>query len=126
MTESAPAGTAGAEPLAAGLAGELPAGAAAVEATCAGVLDEPSAPLDGFELEHADSARAAAQATARLLAALPVGVLLLGNGLGGDPVGFLLDTPPGLVCLCAGLALEYAGLCWLAHIADQVTGRRRR
>ena len=41
-------------------------------------------------------------------------------------VGFLLDTPPGLVCLCAGLALEYAGLCWLAHIADQVTGRRRR
>ena len=64
VTESAPAGTAGAEPLAAGLAGALPAGAAAVEATCAGVLDEPSALLDGFELEHADSARAAAQATA--------------------------------------------------------------
>lgn len=67
---------------------------------------------------------AAAQATARLLAVLPVAVLLLGNGLGGDPVGFLLDTVPGLVCLCAGLALEYAGLCWLARIADQVTGRR--
>jgi tight adherence protein B len=69
---------------------------------------------------------AAAQATARLLAVLPIAVLLLGNGLGGDPVGFLLGTPPGLVCLCVGLALEYAGLCWLARIADQVTGRRRR
>lgn len=69
---------------------------------------------------------AAAQATARLLAVLPVGVLLLGSGIGGDPLGFLLDTTPGLVCLCAGLALEYAGLTWLAHIADQVTGRRRR
>lgn len=67
---------------------------------------------------------AAAQSTARLLAALPVAVLLLGGGLGGDPVGFLLGTVPGLVCLCAGLALEYAGLAWLARIADQVLGRR--
>jgi len=69
---------------------------------------------------------AAAQATARLLAALPAGVLLLGDGLGGDPVGFLLDTTPGLVCLCSGLVLEYAGLCWLARITDQVSGRRAR
>jgi len=67
---------------------------------------------------------AAAHATARLLAALPVGVLLLGDGLGGDPVGFLLGTTPGLVCLCSGLALEYAGLRWLARITDRVTGRR--
>ena len=82
--------------------------------------------------EDRDTARvvatelASAQATARLLAALPLGVLLLGNGLGGDPVGFLLDSTPGLVCLCAGLALEYAGLAWLARIGDQVTGRRGR
>jgi tight adherence protein B len=67
---------------------------------------------------------AAALATARLLALLPVGVLVLGNGLGGDPFGFLLGTPAGLVCLCVGLLLEYAGLSWLAHIADQVLGRR--
>jgi tight adherence protein B len=67
---------------------------------------------------------AAAQATARLLAVLPLGVLLLGNGLGGDPVGFLLGTPPGLVCLTTGLALEYAGLSWLAGIADRILGRR--
>jgi tight adherence protein B len=69
---------------------------------------------------------AAAQATARLLAVLPLAVLLLGNGLGGDPVGFLLATPAGLVCLVAGLSLEYAGLAWLARIADQVSGRRPR
>jgi tight adherence protein B len=67
---------------------------------------------------------AAAQATARLLAVLPLGVLLLGGSLGGDPFGFLLDTLPGLVCLCAGLGLEYAGLAWLARISDQVLGRR--
>ena len=69
---------------------------------------------------------AAATATARLLAALPVAVVLLGNGLGGDPLGFLLRTTPGLVCLSLGLALEYAGLAWLARIADQVTGRHPR
>jgi tight adherence protein B len=66
---------------------------------------------------------AAAQATARLLVVLPVAVLLLGSGLGGDPLGFLLRSSPGLVCLCVGLALEYAGLSWLAAIADRVTGR---
>jgi tight adherence protein B len=67
---------------------------------------------------------AGAQATARLLAVLPVGVVLLGSGLGGDPVGFLLGSTPGLVCLCTGLALEYAGLSWLARISDSVLGRR--
>lgn len=67
---------------------------------------------------------AAAQATARLLAVLPLGVLLLGGGLGGNPLGFLLTTTPGLVCLCSGLALEYVGLLWLARIGEQVLGRR--
>lgn len=66
---------------------------------------------------------AAARATARLLAVLPAGVLLLGNGLGGHPMRFLLETPPGLVCLGVGLGLEYAGLLWLGRIADQVLGR---
>jgi tight adherence protein B len=65
---------------------------------------------------------AAAHATARLLTALPVGVLLLGSGLGGDPIGFLVGTPAGLVCLCLGLGLAYAGLSWLTHIGDRITG----
>jgi tight adherence protein B len=66
---------------------------------------------------------AAAHATARLMVVLPVGVLLLGSGLGGDPVGFLTDTPAGLGCLAAGLAFSYAGLVWLHHIADGVLAR---
>lgn len=63
---------------------------------------------------------AAAQATARLLAVLPVVVLVLGSGVGGDPLGFLLRTSAGLVCLCTGLGLVYAGLCWLDHVGRQV------
>jgi tight adherence protein B len=97
----------------------------------AGLADVLAVTADHLRAERATARTvatelAAAQATARLLSVLPLGVLLLGSGLGGDPVGFLLGTPAGLVCLCAGLSLEYAGLCWLAAIADHVTGRRRR
>ena len=66
---------------------------------------------------------AAAHATARMLAVLPLGVLLLGTGIGGDPVGFLTGTTAGLVCLAVGLALSFAGLLWLERIADGVLGR---
>jgi tight adherence protein B len=97
------------------------AGLAGALATAAGRLRDDRATARVVATEMS-----AALATARLLAVLPVGVLLLGSGLGGDPVGFLIGTPPGLVCLCAGLALEYAGLSWLVRIADQVTGFRGR
>jgi tight adherence protein B len=63
---------------------------------------------------------AAAHATARMLAVLPVFVLLLGMGIGGDPVGFLLRSTPGLVVLAAGLGLSFAGLSWLERIAERV------
>lgn len=66
---------------------------------------------------------AAAHATARMLAVLPLGVLLLGSGIGGDPVGFLTGSTAGLVCLALGLALSFAGLLWLERIADRVLGR---
>lgn len=66
---------------------------------------------------------AAAHATARMLAVLPFGVLLLGSGVGGDPVGFLVGTTAGLVCLGLGLGLSFAGLLWLEGIADRVLGR---
>ncbi len=63
---------------------------------------------------------ASANATARLLAVLPVGVLLIGRGSGGDPVGFLLGTTPGLACLGSGLGLVFAGLVWMQRIADGI------
>ncbi len=66
---------------------------------------------------------AAAHATARMLAVLPFGVLLLGSGIGGDPVGFLVGSTVGLGCLGLGLALSFAGLFWLERIADRVLGR---
>lgn len=60
---------------------------------------------------------ASAQATARLVAVLPLVVLGLGSGLGADPWGFLLLSPGGIACLAAGVVLTFAGLTWIDRIA---------
>lgn len=64
---------------------------------------------------------AGARATAVLLALLPVGLLALGSGVGGDPVGFLIGTSPGLGCLALGLVLVHLGLAWIDAIADGIS-----
>lgn len=63
---------------------------------------------------------AAARATARMLALLPVGVLLLARGTGGDPFSFLLATPAGQVCLALGVGLLVLGSAWIDRIARGV------
>jgi len=93
-----------------GLADAIGQAAAAIRA------DRRTARLVAAEL-------AAAYATARLLAVLPLGVLLLGSGIGGDPVGFLTGSTAGLVCLALGIALSFGGLLWLEAIAGRVLRR---
>ena len=65
---------------------------------------------------------ASARATARLVVALPVVVLLASDGLGADPWGFLLGTWPGVACLAAGVGLALVGLEWIERIAGRAAG----
>lgn len=63
------------------------------------------------------SAVAPARATGRLMALLPVVGLLLGSGMGGDPVAVLTSTWIGVACLAAGCLLACAGITWIERIA---------
>ncbi|WP_329119360.1 type II secretion system F family protein [Streptomyces sp. NBC_01465] len=59
---------------------------------------------------------AGARSTVVILAVLPVMGLLLGTGLGADPLRTLLHSPAGIGCLVVGGALEAAGLVWAGRI----------
>lgn len=56
------------------------------------------------------------RATAVVLALLPLFGLLLGSGMGADPLRVLLHTPVGAGCLAVGAFLEWAGLAWVAWL----------
>ena len=68
-----------------------------------------------------EASLAGARSTARLLAALPLFGIALGYALGAQPLTFLTTTPPGYLCLFAGLTLTALGLHWTTHLANPPT-----
>jgi tight adherence protein B len=61
---------------------------------------------------------AGAQATALLLAALPVAGIALGQSMGIDAVGVLLHTTLGGVCAIAAVVLQCLGLLWSERLVS--------
>lgn len=79
--------------------------------------------VEGIRAEQATSRLveaelASARATARLVAALPLLVLLVAQGVGADPWNFLFGTWAGVSCLAVGCALMLGGLEWIDRIAE--------
>lgn len=88
-------------------------------APLATVIDrlEQAARVDRETVREVESGVAPARATGRLMAVLPVMGLLLGSGMGGDPVAVLTSTWIGVLCLATGSALACAGVAWIERIA---------
>ncbi|GAB2692722.1 type II secretion system F family protein [Thalassiella azotivora] len=59
-----------------------------------------------------DAALAGPRATARLLAWLPAGGLLVGELMGASPLAVLVGTPAGRLCALLGGVLTAAGAVW--------------
>lgn len=91
---------------------------AALAPTLAAITDVVRA--DAATARLVETELAAARATAALLVALPVGVLLLGQGIGARPWHFLSGSGFGVVCVVLGVALDLAGVWWLQRIAARV------
>lgn len=73
-------------------------------------------------LAAAAAQAAGARATAWLLAALPLGGIGLGYGIGVDPLDVLLHTPIGGGCAIVAVALQVVGLLWADRLGAVPAG----
>ncbi|MEU7851951.1 hypothetical protein AB0B74_03135 [Micromonospora parva] len=67
-------------------------------------------------LAAAAAQAAGARATAWLLAALPIGGIGLGYGIGVDPMAVLLHSTVGGACAVVAVALQVVGLLWAERL----------
>ncbi len=73
-------------------------------------------------LAAATAQASGARATAWLLAALPLGGIGLGYGIGVDPLQVLLHTPVGGACAVAAVGLQVIGLLWAERLSVTSAG----
>jgi tight adherence protein B len=87
-------------------------------------LDQVAASLAADQaLRHVvNSELAAARATSKVMAVLPVCGIGIGYLLGGDPARWLLSGPAGWACLLIGVLLACAGVLWIEALARQASG----
>lgn len=115
------------EPGAEGLLGLAACWRVAVDrgAGLAAGLDRLEAALRSERDQRADlrAQLAGARSTALMLAGLPALGLLMGAGLGADPLRVLFHTGAGLGCLLVGGLLEGAGVWWALRIVRKAEGR---
>ncbi|GED96560.1 type II secretion system F family protein [Gordonia crocea] len=69
---------------------------------------------------HTRAGLAGPRATARVLAVLPMFGLLLGQGIGADPLRVLLAPGAGSVLLVLGTGLAAVGVVWSERIVERV------
>ena len=83
------------------------------------MLDQVAANLSADQslIGVVNSELAAARATSKVMAALPLCGIGIGYLLGGDPARWLLAGPPGWACLLSGVALACAGVLWIEALA---------
>jgi len=60
------------------------------------------------------------RATARILMLLPLFGIAMGMMMGVNPLGWLLGTLPGLLCLLSGVGLTALGYWWTSRIVKRV------
>ncbi len=66
---------------------------------------------------------AAVRTSARLLAALPLLGLLIGQWIGAEPVAWLTGSWVGRGVLLAGISLQLLGIAWLRHMVSTTRSR---